>query len=655
MSAVMLPSGNEDAELHRLTQEGALPQRRVVCRKLEPFHVSLIIFLGRAWDAVTDPAVGFLVSKSPRRKYGKLVPWIACSMPFGVLCYCMMWSTLSDATPTSLKFLWYLLMYSFFQTCMTCHHVPYSSLTMFLGGTQRDRDSATAYRMGMEVFSTLLGSGIQGQIVGSYHARMMNSCYVSNETQPNTSTYSLTDSLENIRRAYVFASLVLGSIYCLSCLILIFGVREEPGPLSPLGKVELPFASCLRMIVGHKPYIQLLCGFLFASLAFQVRDLPWQEESLGDEMSGQVIQTVNLGPPARNISMLLSQITQGIFAFFCTHAAGLAGKFQHLVLIMLVSEPQAELPHGGVDPWVTPALEHEQLSLIESCAAVSAHQQGHHPDRDSPLVHSSGHSFPLCSLLAVVFGEIRKENSSVTGPSADHPSPGSHHPGDAQLPGLRLPGDRGRLQHGCALPFTMVHAARYGGRLHAEEPQLPQPGGSLLLVLRLLQQVCRWPCHGGIDAEFTTSGTVRQPRINPGLKWVSSSGRTRICCAVRMCCCQGKSSLPVVFCSLSQRPVLHPDPFPLPAGRHGTGRGSCCSPSPATSPELLSPGLGLASLLAGPDRSGQGRSMLSFWERLQCQGGRAHASPRAVLTHTGVWRCHLTLWESMHKEHRDCF
>nr|XP_009920894.1 PREDICTED: sodium-dependent lysophosphatidylcholine symporter 1-like isoform X5 [Haliaeetus albicilla] len=71
------------------------------------------------------------------------------------------------------------------------------------------------------------------------------------------------------------------------------------GPLSPLGKVELPFASCLRMIVGHKPYTQLLCGFLFASLAFQ--------------------------------------ITQGIFAFFCTHAAGLAGKFQHLVLIMLVT------------------------------------------------------------------------------------------------------------------------------------------------------------------------------------------------------------------------------------------------------------------------------------------------------------------------------
>ncbi|XP_074699734.1 sodium-dependent lysophosphatidylcholine symporter 1-like isoform X4 [Strix aluco] len=275
----MLPGNPEDAELHRSTQEGALPQRRAVCREekpglplcrkvcyavggipyqmtgnalgfflqiflldvvqLEPVHASLIIFLGRAWDAVTDPAIGFLVSKSPRRKYGKLVPWIACSMPFGVLCYCMMWYTLSDATPTSLKFLWYLFMYSFFQTCMTCHHVPYSSLTMFLGGTQSDRDSATAYRMGLEVLSTLLGSGIQGQIVGGYHARLLNGCYVSNQSLPNASTYSLADSLENTRRAYVFASLVLGSIYCLSCLILIFGVREQPGKVT--ASLSIPF------------------------------------------------------------------------------------------------------------------------------------------------------------------------------------------------------------------------------------------------------------------------------------------------------------------------------------------------------------------------------------------------------------------------------
>ncbi|XP_073164948.1 sodium-dependent lysophosphatidylcholine symporter 1-like isoform X7 [Lepidochelys kempii] len=165
--------------------------------QLEPFHSSLILFLGRAWDAVTDPAVGFLVSKSPRRKLGKLIPWIVCSTPFGVVFYCMVWSTPSDAMPVSLKFLWYLAMYCFFQTSMSCYHVPYSSLTMFLGGNPRDRDSATAYRMGVEVFSTLVGSGIQGQIVGGYHASMMKSCSMPNGTLYNSTSPGLTDTLEN--------------------------------------------------------------------------------------------------------------------------------------------------------------------------------------------------------------------------------------------------------------------------------------------------------------------------------------------------------------------------------------------------------------------------------------------------------------------------
>lgn len=56
-------------------------------------------------------------------------------MPFGVLCYCMMWSTLSDATPTSLKFLWYLFMYSFFQTCMTVRNTVPGTDCLILQGT----------------------------------------------------------------------------------------------------------------------------------------------------------------------------------------------------------------------------------------------------------------------------------------------------------------------------------------------------------------------------------------------------------------------------------------------------------------------------------------------------------------------------------------
>ncbi|CAI5778525.1 Hypothetical predicted protein [Podarcis lilfordi] len=63
--------------------------------QLEPFHASLILFLGKAWDAVADPAIGFLVSRSPRRRWGKLIPWVVCSTPFGVFFYTMLCATTS--------------------------------------------------------------------------------------------------------------------------------------------------------------------------------------------------------------------------------------------------------------------------------------------------------------------------------------------------------------------------------------------------------------------------------------------------------------------------------------------------------------------------------------------------------------------------------
>ncbi|XP_042318217.1 sodium-dependent lysophosphatidylcholine symporter 1-like isoform X4 [Sceloporus undulatus] len=183
------------------------------------------------------------------------------------------------------------------QTDPLCYHVPYSSLTMFLGGSQADRDSATSYRMSVEVLSTLLGSSIQGQIVGSHHAVLRKSCNVGNSTLGNN-TALLSETLENTRRAYLVASFVLGSIYCFSCFVLFLGVKERADPSSSLEKTRHSFWGNLHMLLGYKPYNRLLCGFLLASLAFQ--------------------------------------LIQGIFALFCTYVSGLAGRFQHLVLIMLV-------------------------------------------------------------------------------------------------------------------------------------------------------------------------------------------------------------------------------------------------------------------------------------------------------------------------------
>lgn len=46
--------------------------------QLDPFYASIILFVGRAWDAVTDPTVGFLVSRSPWTRFGRMMPWYVC-------------------------------------------------------------------------------------------------------------------------------------------------------------------------------------------------------------------------------------------------------------------------------------------------------------------------------------------------------------------------------------------------------------------------------------------------------------------------------------------------------------------------------------------------------------------------------------------------
>uniref|UniRef100_A0A8C4N629 Si:ch211-224l10.4 n=1 Tax=Eptatretus burgeri TaxID=7764 RepID=A0A8C4N629_EPTBU len=111
--------------------------------QLEAWEVSLVQFVGRAWDAITDPTVGFLVSRSPRTRLGRFIPWIVFSTPFAVVFYFLLWFTPYFGSCGSCKVGWYLIFYCLFKMVL---HVPYSSLTMFLSHKTEERDSATAYR-----------------------------------------------------------------------------------------------------------------------------------------------------------------------------------------------------------------------------------------------------------------------------------------------------------------------------------------------------------------------------------------------------------------------------------------------------------------------------------------------------------------------------
>uniref|UniRef100_A0A7N5ZZP7 Major facilitator superfamily domain containing 2A n=1 Tax=Anabas testudineus TaxID=64144 RepID=A0A7N5ZZP7_ANATE len=251
--------------------------------QLDPFYASIILFVGRAWDAVTDPTIGFLVSRSPWTRFGRMLPWILLSTPLAVLSYFLIWYVppFEDG-----KVIWYLFFYCLFQTLQTCFHVPYSALTMFISSEQKERDSATAYRMTVEVLGTLLGTAIQGQIVGMANAPCLPG--------PGDMVADVTNSSsleQNLKVAYMISSGVICLIYVLCAVVLFFGVREQKEPMS--------FFQGIKLIMGHGPYAKLVMVFLFTSLAF----------------------------------MLL----EGNFALFCSSTLGFRNDFQNILLAIMLS------------------------------------------------------------------------------------------------------------------------------------------------------------------------------------------------------------------------------------------------------------------------------------------------------------------------------
>ncbi|XP_072226474.1 sodium-dependent lysophosphatidylcholine symporter 1-B [Leuresthes tenuis] len=269
--------------------------------QLDPFYASIILFVGRAWDAVTDPTVGFLVSRTPWTRFGRMLPWIVLSTPLAVLCYFLIWYVPPFENG---KVIWYLFFYCLFQSLQTCFHVPYSALTMFISSEQKERDSATAYRMTVEVLGTVLGTAIQGQIVGMANAPCLPG---PSEILANLSNASVSVglnvsengiSLEHTKVAYMIASGIICLIYILCAVVLFCGVREQKDSCR-IRTEPMSFFQGIKLVMGHGPYAKLVMVFLFTSLGF----------------------------------MLL----EGNFALFCSSTLGFRNDFQNILLVIMLS------------------------------------------------------------------------------------------------------------------------------------------------------------------------------------------------------------------------------------------------------------------------------------------------------------------------------
>jgi GPH family glycoside/pentoside/hexuronide:cation symporter len=191
----------------------------------------LALMVGKIWDAVTDPAMGY-ISDRTRTPLGRRRPYLlAGAIPMGLAFW--FFFTVPDISGQTGLAVWAALALILFNTFSTVLNVPYSSLTPELTGDYHEQTSLNGYRFGFAVFGTIIGAAA---------------------VQP------LTGLFANPKRGYSMTGLILGGLVAVTSLLTFFGTREKART-----KSELPsegFFKTYLVVFSNKPFVILIMTYM---------------------------------------------------------------------------------------------------------------------------------------------------------------------------------------------------------------------------------------------------------------------------------------------------------------------------------------------------------------------------------------------------------
>ena len=184
------------------------------------------LMIGKTWDAVTDPVVGF-ISDQTRSRWGRRRPFMFVGSLFLFVTMILMFTAPGYETQTQL-FIWAAVMYSLLCTAYTLVNIPYGALTPELTTDYNERTVLNAYRMSSAVVGTLLGAGLVLPIVG------------------------MAASLE---AGWTLSGTVMGAVMMVTALITVFSVREPVHSEAP--PAQNIFKSYAQ-VLGMKTFLTCL-------------------------------------------------------------------------------------------------------------------------------------------------------------------------------------------------------------------------------------------------------------------------------------------------------------------------------------------------------------------------------------------------------------
>ncbi|SHH82935.1 MFS transporter [Clostridium grantii] len=133
---------------------------------LKSTYAGIIILVGKIWDAVTDPTMGY-ISDHTKSKHGRRRIYFLVGIIPIMISFALLWVNVN--TPSQvLKFIYYLVTYLLFNTVFTMVMVPYNSMPAEMTDDYKERSKLISIRMVFSQFGALLGAVLPLTIINSF-------------------------------------------------------------------------------------------------------------------------------------------------------------------------------------------------------------------------------------------------------------------------------------------------------------------------------------------------------------------------------------------------------------------------------------------------------------------------------------------------------
>ena len=225
----------------------------------------IIVFIGKAWDAITDPFMGQLSDRTRSRFGRRRIYFLLGSLPV-FFSWVMLWYGFG-ITDSTAKFLYYTLAYIFFSTAFTIVMVPYNAILSDMVRDYNRRSAFTGMRLGFSAAAAIFCATVPALITGAY-------------TDP--------------KQAYLIMGLTFGAVFAICWLLVFLGTWENQ--MKPIPAVSIK--DWLSVLKNHsfRIYVTIfiLCQMAIdtvMTLAVYFLTVSLQKEELFVPIMGSILAT----------------------------------------------------------------------------------------------------------------------------------------------------------------------------------------------------------------------------------------------------------------------------------------------------------------------------------------------------------------------------